>query len=299
MERKAVRRLPPLSSLPAFEATARLGSVKAAAEELGRTHGAVSKQIRHLAEDLGVALFEKQGVGLRPTRAGQELLGEIGAALDRIDGACGALRRGAQEDVVEIGVSATLAMRWLVPRLPRFYCLHPNIDIHLQMAGHGWRPDGAIDAVLSVDPLSRRHDNGPARRVLGDVAWGVTKAPTYPLTRKSGAAVFEARVMAEGMAEIAWSKWAALADLDVREEKSTRFPNTFLAIEAAVAGLGVCLCEERLVAQDVEAGRLVAPFGFVPIRDGFIALVSDRGRGRGSALAFLDWLETEAKDAAA
>ncbi|MEO0916331.1 MAG: LysR family transcriptional regulator, partial [Pseudomonadota bacterium] len=68
-----MRKLPPLSALPAFEATVRLGSVNAAARELGRTHGAISKQLQHLAEDIGGGLFEKDGTGIRPTERGLRL----------------------------------------------------------------------------------------------------------------------------------------------------------------------------------------------------------------------------------
>ena len=105
-----MRRLPPLTALPAFEATARLGSVRAAAEELGRTPGAVSKQLRHLAEDLGTALFEREGTGLQLTEEGARLLRVTGRSLDALDEEAQRLRMQAGGRAIEVALSATFAI---------------------------------------------------------------------------------------------------------------------------------------------------------------------------------------------
>ena len=73
--------LPPLSALPAFEATARLGAMSAAAAELGRTHSAISKQIAHLEDALGTALFAREGQGVRPTQEGADYAEAVREAL--------------------------------------------------------------------------------------------------------------------------------------------------------------------------------------------------------------------------
>ena len=90
-----MRQLPPLSALRAFDATARLGSVTRAAEELGRTHGAVSRQIRSLQAHLGAPLFDKAGAGLRLNAQGLALQPVVAEALDRRAGGVSATRPAA------------------------------------------------------------------------------------------------------------------------------------------------------------------------------------------------------------
>ncbi|MCQ4234928.1 LysR family transcriptional regulator, partial [Pseudomonas stutzeri] len=85
--------LPPLNALRAFEAVARLGSLKRAADELHVTHGAISRQLRALEETLGVALLQKEGRGVKLTDAGRRLGEASGEAFARLRGACDELRR--------------------------------------------------------------------------------------------------------------------------------------------------------------------------------------------------------------
>ena len=79
-----MRRLPPLNALPAFEATARLASASKAAQELGRTHGAISKQLKVLAGALGYNLFQNEGNKLVLTPQGEAFLASVGPALDQL-----------------------------------------------------------------------------------------------------------------------------------------------------------------------------------------------------------------------
>ena len=82
-----MRQLPPLSAVRAFEAIARSGSVTRAAEELCRSHGAISRHLRLLQEHAGVALFEKDGTGLRLTQAGATFYASVRAAFDQLENA--------------------------------------------------------------------------------------------------------------------------------------------------------------------------------------------------------------------
>ncbi|WP_386263108.1 LysR family transcriptional regulator, partial [Xanthomonas translucens] len=88
-----LRRLPSLNALRAFEAAARLRSVGGAAAELHVTHGAVSRQIRLLEEELGLALLQREGRGIRPTAAGERLRDAAGGAFAQLQDAVAALRR--------------------------------------------------------------------------------------------------------------------------------------------------------------------------------------------------------------
>jgi Transcriptional regulator len=118
----------PLTALPAFEATVRLGAMSAAAEELGRTPGAISKQIAQLEAALGARLFERAGRGLRPTPEGAAYARAFAEALEGL--------RRAGERIGESGrgrfvlrLSGALAARWLIPRLPAFQEERPDAAV--------------------------------------------------------------------------------------------------------------------------------------------------------------------------
>ncbi|MBL8513905.1 MAG: LysR family transcriptional regulator, partial [Betaproteobacteria bacterium] len=106
-------RLPPLTTLPVLEATARLGSVSAAAEELHVTHGAVSHQIKSLEEFLGVKLFVRSGRGVALTVEGESLAGVVRESLEKIAGAVETLKPAAREHTLTISVLPSFASRWL------------------------------------------------------------------------------------------------------------------------------------------------------------------------------------------
>ena len=80
-----MRNLPPMSTLRAFEATARTGSVTRAAEELFRTHGAISRQLRQLQEHAGVELFERDGTGVRLNEHGRAFHDVVRVAFDQLE----------------------------------------------------------------------------------------------------------------------------------------------------------------------------------------------------------------------
>src|SRR5690606_23741 len=115
------RDLPPLAALKAFEATARLGSLTAAAAELFVPHGAVSRHIRALEAWAGVTLFDRAGKRLKLTETGARSRDEIAAAFDGTVAATERLRASAgKARQLTINALPTFAMRWLLPRLARF-----------------------------------------------------------------------------------------------------------------------------------------------------------------------------------
>ena len=120
-----MKRLPPLSTLPVLEAAARLQSFSAAAAELNVTHGAVSHQIRSLEENVGTALFVRQGRRVVLTAEGAAFAEAIRAALGKISGAVEVLSPSARERKLKISVLPSFASRWLMPRLGKFLEANP------------------------------------------------------------------------------------------------------------------------------------------------------------------------------
>ncbi|AMY71119.1 LysR family transcriptional regulator [Frigidibacter mobilis] len=287
-----MRRLPPLSALPAFEATARLGSVTAAGAELGRTHGAISKQIAHLSEDLGGGLFEKAGNGLKLTSRGERLRNASTALLDDLSALAQVLRSEQDERQIDILTSATFATRWLIPRLPRFYMRCPDVDLRLRMSGPQAVPDHDFDVLVSYDRL-RSPTTDMDGQIIGDTSYGIVCAPGYPLQEMGHLWTAPVAFVQVGAPQ-SWQMWMRLADVEFRAEQEVEHAHHLLALEAAAAGLGVALAERRLVDQDLSTGRLVAPLGFRTVPGGLLAVVTPRASRRSTVAVLIEWLREEA-----
>src|SRR5262249_29696517 len=126
VSRTHMKRALPLNALRAFEAAARHGRMTAAAAELHVTHGAVSRQVRHLEAVLGVRLFEGPKSRLTLTEAGRNLLPRLTAAFGEIEAAVDAVA-DRDEGPLDVSCTSTFAMRWLLPRLHRFNARHPAV----------------------------------------------------------------------------------------------------------------------------------------------------------------------------
>lgn len=289
-----MRRLPPLAALRAFEAVARLGSVSRAADELGRTHGAVSKQLQALRADAGVALFDKVGTGLAPNATGRTLAAAVGRALDDLAAAYGDVVRNARAPALHVACSATFAMGWLVPHLPRFAERHPEIRFQLSMtSAREMREERDADLVILWDRSAYPAEDQARAIRLADACFGVVAAPDYPVTREADGALRAARRIVHAHTTGAWAQWTALSGVQVETGSELSFPHTHLCLRAAVAGMGVAVAERRLADADLTAGRLVALTDFVPFPDGFAAIPHRSRELTTSSRRFLAWLKDE------
>ncbi|MEN3165401.1 LysR family transcriptional regulator [Tistrella mobilis] len=285
--------IPSLDDLRAFEAVVRLGGVRAAAEELVLTHGAVSRRIGKLARDLGVRLVEPEGRGIRPTPEGAVLAAAAHAALDQVGEALARIR-GAAEGPVVLSCERSIAMRWLIPRLGRFEADHPDLRVHLSVGGG--RPDpGTSGAGLALGWLALRRLDFPVEP--GWIVEPVVEEAMGPVATAAQLAAFrDGDYVALGSTTRprGWADWLALHPAVPQPREIRLFDHHVLAAESAVAGLGVALCPLLVVADDLAAGRLTAPEGFAA--DGSRYGLIRRGtRGVPStAVARLgDWLKSE------
>ena len=127
----AMRRLPSLRAIEAFEAAARLGSITAAAPELNLTPSAISHQVRALERQLGVQLFRRGNRSITLTDAGNAFAELIGGALARIEQASNSISERGYSDVLTVHCAPTFAPSWLMPRLGDFLTKHPEIDVRV------------------------------------------------------------------------------------------------------------------------------------------------------------------------
>lgn len=283
------RKLPPLATLRAFEAVARLGSVTRAAEELGRTHSAVSHQLRSLHDLAGCSFFDREGTGLRLNPQGEALQAVVSRSFDDLSQAWERILDDARAPGLHIACSATFAMRWLVPRLGAFYREAPETRIRLSMtSAREIRHQGA-DLLIAWDGAALPLADGRDSVALAPVRFGPVLSPGTPLEIAGDRLAFETRVSHE-FTERTWKDWSRLTGVTPVWQSERHFPHSHLCIEAALAGLGVALVERRMVAGEIAAGRLIAPLGFAEFPDRLTALpVNERGQNH-AARAFTDWL---------
>lgn len=288
--------LPPLNALRAFEATARLNSVSQAAEQLHVTHGAVSRQLKVLEEHLGVSLFVKEGRGLKLTDAGTRLRDVSSEAFERLRTVCAELTQSTADAPFVLGCSGSLLARWFIPRLGRLNADLPDLRLHLS-AGEGdldpRRP--GLDALLVFAeppwPADMQVYELTSERI------GPVMSPRYAgfqsLNKASAGALLEEPLLHTTSRPQAWPSWARQSNLDAHALKYGQgFEHLYYLLEAAVAGLGVAIAPEPLVAEDLKAGRLVAPWGFseTPAQ---LALWLPKRAADGRARQLAQWLKNE------
>jgi LysR family glycine cleavage system transcriptional activator len=270
----------PLKALQAFEATMRLGGVGRAAERLGVTHGAVSRQIGQLQAILGAALFEGPRNARRPTAEAERLWAEIAPAFATLAAAV-AGRSGAQR--LRVSCLSTLAARWLIPRLAAFAAEAPDVAVELTESYAALdRTLGGADLAIRMQPAGAATPRGLTATAFMKNHFGLVASPALG----DGAS---ARRLVSRSHPRAWTEWSALSGQAAPPGPAIEFDHQQTMIEAALAGLGAAVTQEALVETDLAAGRLSAPHGFVS--DGALYAAFGRtGDTSTAARRFVAWL---------
>lgn len=292
------RRLPSLNALRSFEAAARHGSMTRAADALGVTHGAVSRQVRGLEASLGLSLLENRRGRLQLTEAGTRLLGVLDDAFGRIARGIDEIAAQASTDIA-VSSFGTFAMRWLIPRLHRFQTAKPDLIVRLTTSDSDVDAmQGAFDLAIRVGGPSAFSDDVDVVPLFAEFA-GPVMAPALALRHgiATAAALTRAPLLHTTTRRAAWPEWFAAQDIAMPTEigEAQSFEHVYFMLEAATAGLGVAIGFWHLVADDVKSGRLVAPFGFMPTGRQYVALLPRPVSGSQSAARiFVQWLQEEA-----
>jgi len=285
------RTLPPLTTLRAFEAAARLLSFKAAAEELRVTQSAISHQVASLERNLGTPLFLRLPGRVELSEAGTTYFPVVQEALDRISLVTDLIRQNNTPTALTVQVYVTVAVRWLIPRLQAFKEASPEIAVNLDASLLDWEfnPDRAdIGFIYTRAPNRPGHTYTLLRRerLVGVCAPAIARAIRTPedLRHFSFLSV-------SGNTEDA-ATWAASVGASGPSQKSQPlFDSNLLAIEAAISGQGVVVVPHFLVEADIAAGTLVAPLPSDVMQPGGWYLVHQERRGNEKAVRkFLQWI---------
>lgn len=256
-------RLPPFAALRAFEAVARCGSIRRAADDLAVDHTVVSRHVRQLQDWLGTPLVRTSRKGAALTPAGADYAAVLSRALSDIAGATARLGRDRAADTLVLWCLPGFALRWLTPRLPGFSRAWPGIDIVVRPSDR--RPDlTALEADCEIH-YGEIEEAGSRQAVLATPRVFPVASPFWLSQRPefaAPAALPKAPLIHEE-SDDQWRIWFAKAGVAAQFPegaggfKGPRLWHAHLAIEAAKLGQGVALANELLVSRELAEGELV------------------------------------------
>lgn len=281
-----------LSGLRAVEAVGRLGTVKAAATELGVTDGAVSQQLQKTEAQLGVQLFERQNRVLLPTPALLAMLPHLTSAMASLATAVATTRRG-REDALTISVAPVFAGKWLVWHLKTFSKLHPGIRVRVEAAVDLVDPDTS-DVDLCIRVGAGPYPGLNAEKLLNQRVFPVC-SPALAAHIKEPADIGNLPIIHDPGQLFSWTSWLDQFGLDETIlSDGPSFSDGALCLDAAIAGQGVFLAWETLANYAVQARQVVSPFPQRPVTGLAYWLISGRNAPRTKAKqAFGKWLKAE------
>lgn len=265
--------LPGFATFRAFEAAARHLSYSRAARELGLTHGAISRHVARLEEELGgVRLFVREGQRMLLTDAGQILVVDIREGLDLLSRAMQQSRAQPRRMVglrsLAVSVHPAFAARWLLPRLGDFQTRYPQVEIAIH-------PSAGLSTLDGRDGIHLAIRYGPGNWP-GLASTGLMKSYLAPVC--SQRFLQENRIeRAEDLLRVKllrsprqkWRPWFVAAGLDVAEPaQGTIYDDPGLLLQAAAGGEGVALARTALVREELDNGTLVMPVA-VKVEDSY------------------------------
>ncbi len=291
-------RLPPLNPLRTFEAAARHGSFTRAAEELHVTPAAVSRQVKLLEEYLGVELFERDATGVHLLAEARTFATGLGRAFRQIASATDEFRSSTSSSILTLRGYSTFLFKWLVPRLPAFQALHPQIRV--RMIGGSL----ATETTRTEADVFIRYGDGkwPGVQVLhlfSDELLPFT-SPTLARGPLDAAHIAALPLLMLRSRQSDWREWLAVAGYGGAVPAATAFEDLAVVFEFARQGLGVALAQRAYLDDELRSGALVLLSDIALRRPtGYCALCTPEAAARPKVRAFLDWLATQATPRAA
>lgn len=282
-------RMPPLAALRAFAAFAETGNVAAAGRALNVSHAAISQQLRALEGHLGAVLLDRSGRGLALTAEGRHLARALELGFGAIGAAVEELSRDSAARPLQVTLTPTFAVHWLMPRLASFRDAHPGIDLVLDPRGDLSDPaPGAVDLAIRY---GRGDWPGLEAELLLPAPLSVVAAPGLLKGRSV--------TCPEDLLDLPWleelgtteaSKWLHDNGVEGRVHTAMTLPGNLL-LDAVREGQGVAVVVRPFTEPDLKAGRLAELFASDSGRGYYI--VTRPGVLRPPAKAFATWLRRQ------
>ncbi len=243
----------PLPALRIFHAAARAQSFRLAASDLLLTPSAVSHAIRKLERELGATLFVRTGRAVTLTHEGAVLLAHVDRGLDELWRGVHAVS-ARTPGLLRLHAAPSFAAQWLAPRLPRFLAAHPGLEVRLA-SGTDYRRFDVFDA----DIVYGERPADVTVLPLGSEVVTPLCAPALAAQIASPHDLLRQTLIESDNKRIHWRDWFAVNRLAPPNRYGPRFDRSFLAIGAAVNGLGVALESLLLAERELASGSLVQP----------------------------------------
>jgi DNA-binding transcriptional LysR family regulator len=250
-------KIPSLDDLRAFEAVSRLGSVRAAANDLALTHSAISRRVSKLAHDIDVPLLEPAGRGIKLTSGGEKLGHVMRDFFQTLTKTLEEIQSAPSTPTILLSCERSLAMHWLIPHLGQFQEKEADISINLSVGG------GAFDFKREGITLALRRMDfnvNPSWKVdkLFEEEMGPVLTEDLSENFKSGNYI----ALSSKTRPDAWQDWLRDNPQNPPPREYMQLDHHFLMVEAALSGLGVAICPKVLVLNEIKKGRLNSPHGF-------------------------------------
>jgi LysR family glycine cleavage system transcriptional activator len=256
----------PLNPLRAFAIASQHKTFTSAANYMGVTQVAISRQIAILESYLGVQLFERGSRAVKLTEVGRAFGQEIAGLFAELESATQRILTGEGENTIHLRVYPTFAHHWLMPRLPAFLAQFPEysvrLDTHVELLDfRGTHLDLAIQ-------LGHGNWRDARSRKLFDEEVDVVCSPEYAARHGNFETGFGDVVMLQAKyRRREWNLWAAETSVDIDLGNGMDFDTSILTYSAAMQGLGLAVGQLDLVREEIDSGKLVCPFNR-PVKTG-------------------------------
>ncbi|MEH6456948.1 MAG: transcriptional regulator GcvA, partial [Cocleimonas sp.] len=302
-----MRRLPPLNSIRAFEATARHLSFSRAADELNVTPGAVSQQVKVLEDYLDLKLFKRKNRMILLTDEAQICLPLLSQGLDKLSQGIETIREQNNDKPLTITASPTFASRWLLPRLTSFQQQFPDIDVRIEATNE------LADLVNDDIDVGIRFGTGEYSGLEADYLFSQNVIPVCKPSLLEG----ENRIQSpedlkkhtllhagseyfimDDKTHVDWEMWFATVGVnDIDARHGLHFSQYNLLIEAAIRGQGVALVGDAIISDEIKTGQLVKLFEEtdIPLSFSYYLAYSKNKTNLPRVKIFRQWLLNEVK----
>ncbi|CAG9295199.1 LysR family transcriptional regulator [Celerinatantimonas diazotrophica] len=275
--------LPSLKALHYFTVAAKTGSFVQAGESLHVTHGAVSRQIALLENQLGIQLFERRNRAVFLTEQGQQLAQTCHSVFSQLEKQLEQLTAEQQAQSLVVSCEPTIAMKWLIPRLGDFKEKYPQINVQLVASGGpiDWRQSGAMLALRRNDFQWPTH---LYQHKLCDEYMGPVSSPKLSMTAP------DTILLDTATRPNAWAEWQQLSGQHLKFEHKS-YEHFYLSVQAAVAALGVAMASFLMVQDELANSQLDAPYGFAKDNSAYYLLSEQSFCG--NRAIFCQWLSEQ------
>ncbi len=299
-------RYPPIAALRAFESAARHLNFTRASEELHVTQSAISHQIKHIEELWGFKLFEREGRNIKLTDRAQKITPIVSEFFSKLNKTLVDLEDTSEDEgYLRVALSQSFALKWMVPRLGDFSRQYPDIDVTIITMPLTNELE-FNDADIAIFYSDGQHQDYSVIPLLHGYSFPVCSPDFYNnevTTLKNPEDLLKLPILRRLNIDAAprWADWFSAAGItDYSLPKGLHFPNSSMALQAAIDGQGVALARSSHVVDDLAAGRLVKLLDiYVQSVSCYNLIIPNDRINQSSVMNFIGWLKDEASDSQA